>query len=427
MNRDDSSLSLIRHAISNYAPYIGARYSFSRQRNRFTSVIATVSMLGMVLGVASLIVVLSIMNGFSGELRARILSLVPHGYVEGRADTIVDWQTLSSRIESQPGVLAVAPYITEKVILVSGGQLRGAVLTAIEPDLQASVSRLADSIVAGSLDSLEKDNFDVVLGVSLASLLGVSPGDHVNITVPRLTVTPLGLFPRSKRLRVVGLFEIGAQQDAYQAYVSLRTGRILLGGDKGVQGLQVATTGLFEAPGIMRALDKSLEERYTVQDWSQTQGSLFSAVKMEKLMVSLLLLSVVAVAAFNIVSTLVMSVTEKRRDIAVLRTMGARATGVMAIFVAHGLVLACVGIAAGVIIGVLLSSNIAAIIAGVETMLGVKLFDPAVYFISELPAQLQWFDVAVVALASLVLSLVATLYPAWRASQISPAEVLRYE
>ncbi len=427
MIRDDSSLSLTRHAISNYAPYIGARYSFSRQRNRFTSVIATVSMLGMVLGVASLIVVLSIMNGFSGELRARILSLVPHGYVEGRSETIVDWQALSSRIESQPGVLAVAPYITEKVILVSGGQLRGAVLTAIEPDLQASVSRLADSIVAGSLASLEKDNFDVVLGVSLASLLGVSPGDHVNVTVPRLTVTPLGLFPRSKRLRVVGLFEIGAQQDAYQAYVSLRTGRILLGGDKGVQGLQVATTGLFQAPGIMQAVGDSLEERYVVQDWSQTQGSLFSAVKMEKLMVSLLLLSVVAVAAFNIVSTLVMSVTEKRRDIAVLRTMGARARGVMAIFIAHGLVLACVGIAAGVIIGVLLSSNIAAIVAGIEAMLGVKLFDPTVYFISELPAQLQWLDVAVVALASLVLSLAATLYPAWRASQVSPAEVLRYE
>ena len=384
-------------------------------------------MLGMVLGVASLIVVLSIMNGFSGELRARILSLVPHGYVEGPGETIVDWQALSSRIESQPGVLAVAPYITEKVILVSGGQLRGAVLTAIEPDLQASVSRLADSIVAGSLASLEKDNFDVVLGVSLASLLGVSPGDHVNVTVPRLTVTPLGLFPRSKRLRVVALFEIGAQQDAYQAYVSLRTGRLLLGGDKGVQGLQVATTGLFQAPGIMQAVGKSLEERYVVQDWSQTQGSLFSAVKMEKLMVSLLLLSVVAVAAFNIVSTLVMSVTEKRRDIAVLRTMGARARGVMAIFVAHGLVLACVGIAAGVIIGVLLSSNIAAIIAGIEAMLGVKLFDPTVYFISELPAQLQWFDVAVVALASLILSLAATLYPAWRASQVSPAEVLRYE
>lgn len=420
-------MSPSRHAIANYAPYIGARYSFSRQRNRFTSVIATVSMLGMVLGVASLIVVLSIMNGFSGELRARILSLVPHGYVESPDNTIVDWQALSSRIESQPGVLAVAPYITEKVILVSGGQLRGAVLTGIDPVLQGSVSRLADSIVAGSLDSLKEDNFDVVLGVSLANLLGVSPGDHVNVTVPRLTVTPLGLFPRSKRLRVVGLFEIGAQQDAYQAYVSLRTGRILLGGDKGVQGLQIATEGLFQAPDIMRALDQFLEEHYVVQDWSQTQGSLFNAVKMEKLMVSLLLLSVVAVAAFNIVSTLVMSVTEKRRDIAVLRTMGARATGVMAIFVAHGLALACIGIVAGVIIGVLLSSNIAAIIAGIEGMLGVKLFDPTVYFISELPAQLQWFDVAVVALASLVLSLVATLYPAWRASQISPAEVLRYE
>ena len=427
MTGGDSPLSPSRHAIANYAPYIGARYSFSRQRNRFTSVIATVSMLGMVLGVASLIVVLSIMNGFSGELRARILSLVPHGYVESPDNTIVDWQALSSRIESQPGVLAVAPYITEKVILVSGGQLRGAVLTGIDPVLQGSVSRLADSIVAGSLDSLKEDNFDVVLGVSLANLLGVSPGDHVNVTVPRLTVTPLGLFPRSKRLRVVGLFEIGAQQDAYQAYVSLRTGRILLGGDKGVQGLQIATEGLFQAPDIMRALDQFLEEHYVVQDWSQTQGSLFNAVKMEKLMVSLLLLSVVAVAAFNIVSTLVMSVTEKRRDIAVLRTMGARATGVMAIFVAHGLALACIGIVAGVIIGVLLSSNIAAIIAGIEGMLGVKLFDPTVYFISELPAQLQWFDVAVVALASLVLSLVATLYPAWRASQISPAEVLRYE
>jgi lipoprotein-releasing system permease protein len=255
----------------------------------------------------------------------------------------------------------------------------------------------------------------------------VGLGDHVDVTVPRLTVTPLGLFPRSKRLLVTGLFEIGAQPDAYQAYVSLATGQKLLGSKGSVEGLQVKTHDLFSAPGVMQNLASTLPDDYTVKDWSQTQGTLFRAVKLEKLMVSLLLLSVIAVAAFNIVSTLVMSVTEKRRDIAVLRTMGARAGGVMAIFVAHGLVLAAVGIAVGVLIGVLLASNIAAITATVERILGVKLFDPTIYFISELPSDLQGFDVVVVVLASVVLSLVATLYPAWRASRIAPAEVLRYE
>jgi lipoprotein-releasing system permease protein len=226
---------------------------------------------------------------------------------------------------------------------------------------------------------------------------------------------------------VTGLFEIGAQPDGYQAYVSLVTGQKLLGSKGTVDGLQVKTRNLFTAPETMRALAKELPASYTVKDWSQTQGSLFRAVKLEKLMVSLLLLSVVAVAAFNIVSTLVMSVAEKRRDIAVLRTMGARAVGVMAIFVAHGLVLASVGITVGALVGVFLATNIAAITATVERITGMKLFDPSVYFISELPADLQGSDVAVVVIASFVLSLLATLYPAWRAACIAPAEVLRYE
>ncbi|RLA55077.1 MAG: lipoprotein-releasing ABC transporter permease subunit [Gammaproteobacteria bacterium] len=414
-------------AIVNYASFIGLRYSFSRKRNRFTSVIAMVSMLGMVLGVASLIVVLAIMNGFATELRGRILSLVAHGYVEHSDGAMERWRELRAELESNPEVLAVSPYITDKVILGSGRTLRGGVLTAVDAQLENRVSNITDAMVAGSLDSLDASGFNVVLGAALARMLGVVPGDQVEVTVPRLTVTPLGIFPRTKRLTVTGLFEVGAQPDTFQAYVSLETGQKLLGSKGAVDGLQVKTSDLFSAPDTMLRIARDLPAHYTVRDWSQTQGSLFRAVKLEKLMVSLLLLSVVAVAAFNIVSTLVMSVAEKRRDIAVLRTMGARAGGIMAIFVAHGLGLAAVGISIGAVTGVLLATNIAGITAFIENLSGVKLFDPSVYFISELPADLQWTDVSGVVLASLLLSLLATLYPAWRAARIAPAEVLRYE
>ena len=403
------------------------RYSFSRKRNRFTSIVSTVSMLGMVLGVTSLIVVLAVMNGFAGELRGRILALVPHGYIESSEGSITSWRELAKQVESNADVVAVSPYITEKAILAHGISQRGAALTAVSPDLESKVSGLNDAMTAGSLESLNGEGFNVILGSTLARMLNVVPGDSIDVTVPRLTVTPLGVFPRSKRLLVTGLFEIGAQADAYQAYVSLHTGQKLIGSKDHVDGLQVKTFALFEAPRVLATLATKLEEGYSVKDWSQTQGSLFRAVKLEKLMVSLLLLSVVAVAAFNIVSTLVMSVAEKRRDIAVLRTMGARAGGIMAIFVAHGLALAAVGISVGALIGVLLALNIADLTAFVERTLGMKLFDPSVYFISELPSDLQWTDVALVVSCSLVLSLLATLYPAWRAASIAPAEVLRYE
>jgi lipoprotein-releasing system permease protein len=413
-------------AIANYAPFIGLRYSFSRKRNRFTSVIALVSMLGMVLGVASLITVLSVMNGFAGELRGRILSLVPHAYVESPRG-IVDWQTLGRQLVGQPGVEAYSPFISDKVILASGRTLRGAVLTAIDPVREAAVSQIPQAMARGKLASLDEAGFNVVLGGSLARVLGVGVGDEIEVTVPRLTITPLGAFPRSKRLRVTGTFEVGAPPDAYQAYVGLATGHKLLGPRDAVDGLQLRTEDLFRAPEIVAGLRATLPAEYRLRDWSQTQGSLFQAVKMEKVLVSLLLLSVVAVAAFNIVSTLVMSVAEKRRDIAVLRTMGARAGGIMAIFVAHGLGLAAVGISVGAVVGILLAYNISSITLFLENLLGVKLFDPAVYFISELPSQLLPGDVLMVVLASLALSLLATLYPAWRAARVAPAEVLRYE
>jgi lipoprotein-releasing system permease protein len=386
-----------------------------------------ISMLGMVIGVASLITVLAVMNGFSGELRGRILSLVTHGYIEQTAGGVSEWEALGAEVERHPDVVAVAPFISDKVIFKGKSAMRGGILTAIVPDLEKSVSRVSEAVSAGSLASLEERSFNVVMGAALGRILGVQLGDRVEVTVPRLSVTPLGVFPRSKRLTVTGFFEIGAQADTYQAYVSLETGQKLLGEKGQVDGLQVKTTDLFEAPRVMNELETELAAGLVAKDWSQTQGSLFKAVKMEKVMVSLLLLSVVAVAAFNIVSTLVMSVTEKRADIAVLRTMGARAGSIMVVFVAHGLALAVVGISLGSMLGVFLASYISTITIFIESLLGVKLFDPAVYFISELPSDLQWGDVAVIALASLLLSFVASLYPAWRAAQVAPAEVLRYE
>jgi lipoprotein-releasing system permease protein len=410
-----------------YAFYIGLRYSFSRKRNRFTSVIAAVSMLGMVLGVASLVTVLSIMNGFSSELRGRILALVPHGFVEPLVGELGDWRDLRQTLLQQPGVQAVSPYISDKVILSGPQRLRGAVLTAIDTVLEPQVSDVAAAMTPDALAELSAQRFTVVLGEALARSLGVVYGDHVDVTVPRLTVTPLGVFPRNKRLVVVGTFAVGAQQDSFQAYVSLETGQKLFSSGENVTGLQVKTEDLFSAPQIMRALGDVTPTDMSIKNWSETQGSLFQAVKMEKIMVSVLLLCVVAVAAFNIVSTLVMSVAEKRSDIAVLRTMGARAGDILLIFIAHGLGLALAGISGGLLIGITLATYISPLTLFIENLIGVKLFDPSVYFISELPSQLMWSDVAVVALASLVLSLLATVYPAWRASQIAPAEVLRYE
>jgi lipoprotein-releasing system permease protein len=410
-----------------YPLFIGLRYSFSRQRNRFTALVSLVSLLGMVLGVASLIVVLSVMNGFAAELRERILALVPHGYIEFDDPALAaDWERIAEDIARDPAVRGVAPFLREKTLLGAGGPQQGAVLIGIDSARESAVSRMPATLVAGRLADLDEQSFGVILGVTLARLLGVGIGDDVRATLPRLTVTPLGAFPRVRRLRVVGLFQVGAQQDAEQAYVSLDTARRLLGRERSVSGLQLRTDDLFAAPQTLQRLGASLPAGARAVDWSQTQGSLFRAVKMEKTTVALLLLSVVAVAAFNIVSTLVMSVAEKRGDIAVLRTLGADAPGIMAIFVAHGLALALIGVSAGAFLGVLLAARIGAITLWFERLTGAHLFDPSVYFISGLPSRLLWTDVVSVAAASLFLGLAATLYPAWRATRIAPAEVLRY-
>lgn len=406
-----------------YTRFLGVRYGFSRQRSRFSALVSLASMLGMMLGVASLITVLSVMNGFAGELRGRILALVPHAYIEDISPG--DRGQLSEELLRLDEVIAVAPFSREKVLFSGPYRRRGAELLGIDPQQQSGVTELDRFLLAGSLDALNRP-FSVILGVSLARMLGVVPGDDVRIVLPRITTTPLGVFPKSRRLSVVGLFEVGAQQDGRIAFTSLATADRLLG-EKGRRGLQLLTPDLMRAVELGPTLVPVIAERGRYIPWSDTQGSLFSAIRMEKLTVSILLLSVVLVAAFNIVSTLVMAVTEKRGDIAVLRTMGATPGEIARIFLVQGLSLAFLGVFAGTVLGVALALNIAEVVNFFEQLIGARIFDPEVYFISRLPSQMQLADVLGVAGAALVLSVLATLYPAWRASRIAPAEVLRYE
>ena len=406
--------------------YIGLRYSFSRQGNRFIGIVSMVSLIGMALGVATLITVLSVMNGFAGELRGRILSLVPHLQLEAPAP-LDNWRPLRDRVVSQEGVLGVAPYIRSKALLTANGEVRGTALAAIDPQAEAAVSDLEGFMVSGSFQRLQEERFGMVLGSLQARALGVGMGDTVETTIPRLTITPLGSFPRSKRFTVVGIFEVGAQLDGQQVYISLDAGQRLFGLKDKVSGLRIKLDDLYTAPARATALQSQLGAGYQVRDWGRSQGNLFAAIRMEKTMMTVLLMSVVAVAAFNVVSTLTMAVTEKRSDIAVLRTLGTSARTIMAIFMSQGLFLAGIGIAVGAATGVLLSLNISALTAGLEQLTGTKLFSPDVYFISDLPSILLWRDVFTVSALALLLSLLATLIPAYRASRIAPAEVLRYE
>ena len=399
------------------------RYTFRGRRRGFSRVVARASMLGMVLGVASLITVLSVMNGFAGELRTRILSLVPHARVVPTEGSIQSWQTVAEDIEQSPGVQSVAPYMEDTVLLQSRYRRQGSRITGIDLERQRTVSELHQRVIAGDLGQLAAQPFTLALGSSLARQLGVVPGDSLEVVLPTLSVTPLGVFPRTRKLLVVAEFEVGSSLDALQSYVSLDTARRLFA-RPGVDGLQLDLGSPDAVSGAVPSLQQRLAAGMKIIDWRDSQGSLFAAVRMEKIMVGVLLLAVIAVAAFNIVSTLTMSVTEKSRDIAVLRVMGVTAGGIMLLFMGHGLLLGAVGIFVGAVLGVLLSLSIADLAAWVERVTGAQLFDPAVYYIGRLPSDLFWTDVLATTLLALLLSTLATLYPAWRASRIAPAEVL---
>lgn len=407
------------------------RYTFTGRREGFARLVSRASMLGMILGVASLITVLSVMNGFALELRDRILSLVPHAVVSSPGNSLTQWQQLASELQTVPSVESVAPFIEDIALLQSRSRRVGSQVTGIDLKAQRGVSDLHERILSGDLGLLQSQPFTIALGSTLAGQLGAMAGDVIEVVLPTLSVTPLGVFPRVRKLVVVAEFEVGSSIDAVQSYVSLETaGRLFA--RRGVDGLQVdlgSPDNVADAAPPLREMLRmttavSSPSDLVITDWRDSQGSLFSAVKMEKIMVGILLLAVIAVAAFNIVSTLTMSVTEKARDIAVLRVMGFTSLGVMGLFLGHGLLIGSVGIAIGAVLGVLLALWVSDIAIIMEQLIGVQLFDPSVYYIGRLPSELQWGDVAITTGLALLLSVIATVYPAWRASRISPVEVL---
>lgn len=407
--------------------FIGLRYTRAKRRNQYISFVSLVSLLGMVLGVFALVVVLSVMNGFEAELRGRILSVVPHGYLIGPDGRLPDWPRWATEFEQLSGVKAVAPYISGNAMLSRPGMARGVELVAVEPGLEAGVSQVSQRMIAGSFDDLSAGSYGMVIGNILARSMGLSPGDSITVLLPKVTVTPVGVFPRAKRFTVVGIFSVGAQLDGKTVFIHLQDGQKLFQLNQSVTGLRIELDDLFAAARILPGLASRMPEGSSAKLWSETQGSLFRAVKMEKTMISLLLLIIVAIAAFNIVSILTMMVADKRSDIAVLRTMGASPGTIMSVFMVQGITVGLVGISVGILLGIPVAMNVGDIVAWMESLFGGQVFNPQVYFISRIPSLLKWQDVLMIAGCGMLLSILATIYPARRAAHIEPAEVLRYE
>lgn len=408
--------------------YIGLRYTRAKRRTQFISFITLTSVLGIALGVTALIAVLSVMNGFEAELRERILGMTSHTTITGRNGQLQDWQQLEQKIINKPHVEGSAPFVKGQVMVNADRRVSGTLLRGIIPDLEPKVSEVADKMKVGHLSDLVAGKFGIVLGAELANFLGVMPGDKVTVISPQINSTPAGILPRLKRFTVVGIFQVGMYEyDRNMAIIHIEDGKKLFRMGNDVSGLRLKLDDVFNAPQITRSLARELYNQYSVSDWTQAHSNFFRAIKTEKRVMFIILLLIVAVAAFNIVSTLVMVVTDKRGDIAILKTQGLSNRSVMGIFIVLGGIIGVVGTALGTLGGVLLALNIETIIPAIESFFGVQFMAADVYYISDVPSKLDWADVYAIASISFSLSLFATLYPAWQASRINPAEVLRYE
>ena len=411
----------------NYEFFVGWRYTRAKRRNHFVSFISLISMLGIALGVAALIVVLSVMNGFQQELRARILSVVAHVQVLGPDGTLADWPRVVKQALALPDVTGAAPFIDGQGMLSLGSGAKGVVVRGILPDLETHVADVAAQMTAGRLDALVPGGFGIVLGIDLAQALGVTIGDKVTLIIPQGLVTPAGVVPRLKQFKVVGIFEVGMfEYDSTLSFIHLEDAQKLFRMEGLVSGVRLKLDDLFQSRRVARELVQSLGD-VVATDWTRSHSNFFRAVQVEKNVMFIILFLIVAVAAFNIVSTLVMAVTDKESDIAILRTLGATPFSVMKIFIVQGALIGVVGTALGLIGGVLLSINIDVVVPFLETALNTPLFPKDIYVISKLPADLQRADVVSITLTSLILSLLATLYPSFRASRVKPVEALRYE
>jgi len=406
---------------------IGLRYLRAKRRNHFISFISLISMAGIAVGVAILITVISVMNGFEKELRERILGMVSHATVSTWDRPFEDWPALIENARQNPEVIGAAPFVEQQTLL-KGRDVSGALVRGIDPVLEPPVSDLDQQMISGSLDALGEDRWQVVLGLELAARLGVAPGDPVTIFAPEIRATAAGVLPQVRRFTVAGIFEAGVHEfDSSLAVVHWQDAQALFRTGDGVTGVRLEFTDLFRARPIALELADSLPGFYRVRDWTQQNANWFRAVQLEKTMMFIILSLIIVVAAFNIISTLVMLVTDKQADIAILKTMGLSPGRVMQVFVVQGMSIGVIGTLLGTVGGIVLALNVENIVAGIEQLLNTEFLSADIYYISDLPSDLQWMDVMRFSGLALVLSLLSTLYPAWRAGRTRPAEALRYE
>ncbi|MEE9494261.1 MAG: lipoprotein-releasing ABC transporter permease subunit [Gammaproteobacteria bacterium] len=408
--------------------FIGLRYSGAKRRNHFISFISFISILGIALGVAALITVLSVMNGFEEELRTRILGMASHVTISGSNGQLSDWQSLESRYSDLPDIIGDAPYIQKEVMLSQGKMVSGTLVRGVLPDAEPAVSEAGEKMVLGELSDLEAGKYRIILGSELAYSLGVTQGDVVTMITPQANFSPAGVIPRLRRFEVSGIFEVGMYEyDRGIAIVHLQDAAKLFQMGENVSGIRLKLLDLFDAQKISYQLTGLFGADYRIEDWGKQHANFFRAVQTEKRVMFIILTLIVAVAAFNIVSTLIMVVTDKQADIAILRTLGATPGRIMRVFFIQGMLIGLLGTAIGIIGGVLLASNIHRVVPWIENQLHVKFMDAQVYYISEVPSKLNWPDVMTIAIVAFFLSMLATIYPAWKAGRTQPAEALRYE
>jgi len=411
-----------------YELQIGRRYLRASRGNRFVSFISTISMAGVAIGVAVLIVVLSVMNGFEREVRERILSLTAHATISALGQRMTDWQEAAAKVRDNSEVLGAAPFIEDQALLIAGNKSSGAILTGVLPQDEKQVTIISTKTTAGSFDAMKPGEYGIVLGEELAKALGVSMGQRVVIVTSLRTTTPAGVMPRMRAFKVVGLFRAGMYEyDRNLAYVHIADAARLYRMGDDVTGLRLKLADMFAAPRVVRELAVALGGGYYVDDWSRKHATFFRSIQLTKSALFIILLLVVGVAAFNIVSTLVMVVKDKRSDIAILRTVGAAPRSILSIFMTQGVAIGVIGTLSGVLLGVLISVNLEWLVHGLEALLWQHFLDAKVYFITDLPALVEWSDVLKISLTSFGLCCISTLYPSWRAARTQPAQSLRHE
>ncbi len=408
--------------------YIGLRYTRAKRRNGFVSFIAMTSMIGIALGVAALIIVLSVMNGFGKELRERTLGMTAHATISGYDGYLRNWEVINRLVIDHRDVIDTAPYTQNEAMLSNRSRVSGSIIRGILPDEEPGVSDVATNMVSGSLKDLKPGSYGIILGKELANALGVYEGEKITVITPQANVTPVGVLPRMRRFTVVGVFEAGMHQfDRSLALMHIADAQKLFGMGDRVSGLRLKLDDMFNARMVTHDLEKLIGEDYWVKDWTRMNSNLFKALHTEKVVMFIILLLIVAVAAFNIISTLVMTVNDKQADIAILRTVGMTPGSLMVIFIIQGMVIGLIGTLLGVAIGVPVALNVNDIVTAVETFFNKKFLPPEVYYITELNSDVKFHEVLFYSLSAFALSVLATIYPAWRAARVQPAEALRYE